>query len=343
MVELLPRLERVAAAEDQIFLYLKKSEGGYFWPQGLHRSAARQIKGGDVVWRQVALPAMALSDAVDVLFIPFHSVPVVWVRKLVVTIHDLAFVKVGHCFPPDVRSYLTWTTRFAARRADHIVTDSEATRQDLIEVYGLPPERITVVYFAGQAIFTDQPSASECAVLHRLGIRQPYFLFLAGSDPRKNFPSALAAFADLVEIYSSKIDLVVTGKGMNLATLPVTDRVRGRIRLPGYVSSQELAALYRSASALVYPSLYEGFGLPLLEAMSCGCPVVASNVSSIPEILGDAGYLVDGNSPKEIAQAMVKCLDDSNRAILRTRGLTRSKLFSWEEAASKLYQVLKSV
>jgi len=339
--QLVQCMDKIAAG-DSLFLYVKQADEDHVWPKGLQRCMRRPILGGDVIWRQLSLPMAALQDRVDVLFIPFHSVPICWPKRLVVAIHDVAFVKAPHCFPPKVRAYLRYVTAFAVRRASHIIAVSDATRDDLIEVYGTSPERITVAHLAPRPIFTYEVTEADSSVIQRFGINTPFFLFVGGADPRKNLPAAVSAFALLVGKNDIDFDFVVTGRGIEAEGFRVAPRVRERIKFIGYVATAELVALYSLAVALVYPSFYEGFGIPLVEAMSCGCPVIAADVSAIPEVVGDAGLLVDPRDPSAIAEAMSQCLSTPTRRSLREQGLRRSRQFSWEEAAAKVYRVLKS-
>jgi glycosyltransferase involved in cell wall biosynthesis len=342
--ELVTFLDRLGK-EDEFYLYVRTKDGEHCWPASLRRCVPRPLGGGDVVWRQLALPLAALVDRTDALFVPFHSVPLLWPKPLVVTIHDLAFVRAPHCFDRRTFLYLQRVTAFAARRATRIVADSRATRDDIVKFYTIPPERITVIYPAARPVFTITANAHrDEAALERLGVTRPFFLFTDGANSRKNLPAAVAGLSILVRHLGAQCILAVTGNGVEprIDQLLGHDRsMRRYIRPVGRVSVDDLASLYRSAAALVYTSFYEGFGLPIVEAMSCGCPVIVAERSCMPEIAGAAGMLVEPDSPWNVADAMLECLNPHANATLRESSLARSREFSWETAASQLYHALQ--
>ena len=288
----------------------------------------------------------------DVLFIPAHVLPLLHPPRSVVTVHDLGFRYFPQAHRPLDRWYLQWSTRYHARTAAHLLADSEATKQDLIEVYGIPSRRITVVYPGrDQSLKRVRDPAAVAAVKERYGIRGDYILHLGTLHPRKNLLRLVEAFAMLqkhLEPGASGWRLVLAGrKGWlceplfrRVAALGVEDRVV----FGGYVPQADLPALLSGAQCLVFPSLYEGFGFPLLEAMCCGTPVICSDASSLPEVAGDAALLVDPEDTVAWAKALHRLLTNAELAqSLIERGYRRVQTFSWSRAAQEVLQVFSEV
>jgi glycosyltransferase involved in cell wall biosynthesis len=285
----------------------------------------------------------------DVLFAPNFGPPPNRARRLVLTVHDLAFRLFPETAPQSTRWWLARLDR-ALASASRVIAVSEATRKDLIDLYGVAEDRVTVVpHGVDHDLFHPSPPGEVVKVRQRFGIEGPYLLSLGGIEPRKNLPRLIEAFS----LLPADLDpmLVVAGGGAEwnpegpnllrsaLSALP--ENVRRRIVLTGYVGEQDKAALLGGAEALVYPSLYEGFGLPVAEAMACGTPVITSNVSALPEVAGGAALLVDPSDPGAIAQEMERLLrDDELKERLSTAGTLRAAGFDWEETARRTAAVL---
>ena len=209
-------------------------------------------------------------------------------------------------------------------------------------------ERITVIPLAAGKQFQPLTESEVQTVLERLGINFPYILFVGSLEPRKNILRLLEAYDQILD-WSSRWHLVVVGARNIWKSEPlgkfIEDRnMQSRVHCPGYISDDELPALYNGADLFVFPSLYEGFGLPVLESMACGTPVVTSNTSSLPEVAGDAALLVDSYNVEEIAGAMQLLLSDAEFASdLRSRGLERAKKFTWEKTASQTIAVYEQL
>jgi glycosyltransferase involved in cell wall biosynthesis len=245
------------------------------------------------------------------------------------------------------RSNYAWQLR-RIRRADHLIAVSEATRRDAIELLGISPDRITVVPHGVDArLFRPTaPDTARSLVGERYGISRPYFFYVGGFDYRKNVSALLGAFLEVADAHD--ILLVIAGLpgkfGVHLRREAEGRHRADRIRWLGYVPEGDLRALYAGSLALVYPSLYEGFGLPVLEAMSCGAPVLTSPLSSLPEVAGDAALYVDPGSPAELAAALRRlAAEPALRAELRERGLERAQRFSWTDTAERVLQVCRAV
>ncbi|MGC9359367.1 MAG: glycosyltransferase family 4 protein [Anaerolineae bacterium] len=296
-----------------------------------HSSMAR------VAWEQVALPRAVRRAGVDVLHSPVYAGPLLYGRPQIVTLHDLSFYLFPHLFPPARRRYLQRMTRATTRRADAVIAVSESTARDAIEILGLPSERVHVIP-NGVNPELHPPSDDDIVALRtRYDLPERYVLYLGTLEPRKNLPTLIKAYG-LARRSGIQHGLVIAG-GKGWYDEPIYEAVRiagleEDVRLTGYVPSEHLAALYGAADLFVYPSLYEGFGLPPLEAMACGTPVLVSNVSAMPEVMGKAGVTVNPRESKEIAEAMLSLLaDEERRRTLAKAGLERAARYSWENTA----------
>ncbi len=218
------------------------------------------------------------------------------------------------------------------RRADGLIAISESTRRDAVRILGLPEEKIEVIYpGVAEAFFSAAPGAAG-----KLGLTRPYVLFVGTIEPRKNIDTLLDAWNQLRPSLRGEFELVVAGPA-GWASPGTLDRLRSAgngVRYLGYVAEEDLPGLTAGATAFVYPSLYEGFGLPLGQAMAAGVPVITSNISSMPEVAGDAGLLVDPRSPAEIAAAIERLLlSPGLRAELAAQGHARAQRYTWEACA----------
>jgi len=295
------------------------------------------------------LPRLDWMVRFDVLFAPNFVPPPTRARRLVLTVHDLAFRLFPHTAPLATRRWLSRLDA-ALARASRVIVVSEQTRRDLLELYRVPAERVSVVPLGVDTEhFRPAPPEAVAAVRRRFGIDGPYLLSLTGIEPRKNLPAIIRAYASLGD--DVRPVLVLAGpvapwnpEGWNLVR-PALDelpsRVRERIVVTGYVPEPDKVSLLSGAEALVYPSLYEGFGLPVIEAMACGAPVLTSDVSALPETAGDAALLVDPHDTEAVAHGMERLLTDGTlRDELRVAGLARATMFSWEDAARRTAEVL---
>jgi glycosyltransferase involved in cell wall biosynthesis len=238
-------------------------------------------------------------------------------------------------------------------RADFVVADSENTRRDVIRLLGTPPERVAVVYGGVDPSFQPVSDPARLGALReRLGVGEaPFILAVGVIEPRKNLSQLFEAFERLRgrrEVARKLVKLVVVGRRgwlwQDILARAERSPWRDEIIFPGFIPESELATLYSAAAVLAFPSLYEGFGLPILEAMACGTPVVASNSSSLPEVVGKAGLQVDPNDADELAAALeLVLLDEPLRAKLRERGLARAAEFNWPSAARSLVEVYRRV
>ena len=303
------------------------------------------------MWTHLRLSWELWRRPPDLLFIPAHVMPLVCRVPTVVTVHDLGYRYFPEAHPRLARWYLEWSTRRHARLAARVIADSEATRRDLIQQYGANPERVIVVYPGRNEALTRQSDPAQWTnVRARYGIPGDYLLYLGTLQPRKNLVRLVQAFAGLLaaEPSSAGLSLVLAGRrGWHATDLERwIERLNlvGRVVLIGYVVETDKAALLSGALALVYPSLYEGFGLPLLEAMACGTPILTSNISSLPEVAGPAALLVDPLRVEAITEGMARLISDpALREHLVQQGYLRLHHFAWDQAAAQVWQVFEAI
>lgn len=304
------------------------------------------------IWHRARLPLPVefFSGPLDL----FHATdfvlpPTLPKTQTIVTVHDLTFVRVPDAAPPRLRTYLNAVVPRSLKRANHIIADSHATKDDIVALYKVPLERISVVWGGVSPDFRqihDEVKLKETLQKYALGQRP--FLFSVGTvQPRKNY-GRLVRSLEQVHREGLDVDLVIAGgKGWLEDEMYETIRdlnMGDYVRLVGYVSDNDLPYLYNASTCVVFPSLYEGFGFPVLEAMACGIPVVTSNTSSLPEIAGDAALLVDPYNVEELTTAIVRTLiDDTLRHDLTNRGIERASQFSWRASAERLHTTYMQV
>ncbi|HYJ84522.1 MAG TPA: glycosyltransferase family 1 protein [Pyrinomonadaceae bacterium] len=285
-------------------------------------------------------------NPVDVLHVQFTSPPVA-PCPVVVSIHDLSFEHLPLTFKRRSRMQLRMTVRRSARQAAQVLTLSEFVRDDVVATYGIDAERVAVVPLAAPAHFSPVQEEKELRrVRQKYGINQNYILSVGAIQPRKNLPRLLEAYALLrrsqPEVNLPKLVLVGKCAWLYDETLRKIEELGlgNQVTLTGYVPEADLPALYSGANCFIYPSYFEGFGLPPLEAMKCGVPVIVGNRTSLPEVVDDAAILVDPFEVGDIAAGISKVINDSKlRSSLRSKGLARAKVFDWRETARKTLAV----
>jgi glycosyltransferase involved in cell wall biosynthesis len=289
-------------------------------------------------------------NPVDVLHVQYTAPPFA-PCPVVTTIHDLAFEHLPETFNRRSWMQLRLTVRQTARRAAHIITVSEYSREDISRTYGIAPQRITVTPEAAPAGFSPVTNETELRrIRENYGIHENYILSLCSIQPRKNLVRLIEAYSCLrgVRPEVKLPQLVLAGKRgwLDSETFRAAERtdLGKEILFTGYVPEPDLAGLYSGAICFVYPSYFEGFGLPLVEAMQCGVPVIAGNRTSLPEIVGEAGLLFDPFDTQALVRALTQVIDDSEyRAVLRSKGLERAKNFDWKTTARLTLAVYERV
>jgi glycosyltransferase involved in cell wall biosynthesis len=304
-------------------------------------------------WRLSALlahftriPQDPLLPGVDLFHATDHLLPYFRRIKSVFTLHDLIFL-----FHPEThkslnRWFLTLMMPRFLRAADAVIAVSECTKRDAIRFYRIPEEKITVIYEGVNPRFRPASPEAIAAVRARYGLPERFILYVGTIEPRKNLTTLLEAFHHLLATYDLRL-VIVGKKGWLYERFFRRLRelgLEGQVIFTGYVPDEDLPAIYSAADLFVFPSLYEGFGLPVLEAMACGAPVVCSNTSSLPEVAGDAALLVDPTDARALTGAMEQVLTNERLwATLRAKGMERARGFTWEKAAYRTWEVYQQV
>lgn len=263
----------------------------------------------------------------------------------VITVHDLSWIRYPETHPPERVAAMNRYFEAALRRATEVITDSEAIRQELLATFGMEKNRVHAIPLASDALF--KPMSEDCVadvmIDHGL-VYGEYWLSVGTLEPRKNLHVLLEAFGRLPKAIRKRCPLVLAGirgwQTSHLEALLAPWILSGEVVQLGYLSRQHLAAVVAGAKAMVYPSIYEGFGLPPLEAMSCGIPVITSNASSLPEVIGDSGIMIDPFDASALSEAMARVYeDDALRKAMSVMGLERSARFSWQTCAASTIKV----
>ena len=291
---------------------------------------------------EVARLGLDLLHSTD--FIP----PALGARRSVITVHDLNFCYYPQFLTAESHRYYNQQIEWAVRRADHILADSHATKSDLTSLLDVPGEKVTVVHLAADPAFRPLPDGDARRVAAQYGLEPGYLLFVGTLEPRKNLPGLLQAYRLLLDAGATTAPLVlIGGKGWlydEIFEQVEALRLDERVRFLHDVPDADLPGMYNAASVLSTPSFYEGFGLPALEAMACGTPVVVADRASLPEVVGEVGLLVDPEDPDGIARALARVLmDESLRARMQELGPVQAGRFTWERAARATLAVYREV
>ena len=333
-------------------------EGGLFVPDSpaaTTRHVSRRFAAPvtNIAWHQLALPVIAARRGYDVLFLPAANrrVPLAAPCPMVGTVHDFSGIHVADKYDPARMFYIRKVLPFLVRRLDHVLTVSEASRRDIVEYTGVAPEKVTVTPLAADAsVF--YPGDREAAAAHvqaRYGVRGPYLLYISRIEhPGKNHARLIRAFERLKSRQDIPHQLLLAGSDRERAK--EVHEIAGLspwaddILFTGFVPNQDVPALYRGAEAFVFPSLYEGFGLPLLEAMACGTPVAAANLSSLPEVAGDAALLFDPYDEEQIEETLGRLVREPDlRRSLTDKGTARARGYTWDKTAEATLAAIRSL
>ncbi len=337
--------------ENQYILYVKDKIPGF---EEFKNAKIKQIKGQSIFWhRNVAKDVK--KENVDIFFAPSsYIIPALLPKsiKSVLTIHDL----VAFLFPETHNKKATLIEKLflkkALKKADHVVTVSNNTKKDVLEKFKFPKNQISIIYNAASEAYKPVPKESLTSCIKKTNLPQNFFIAVGTLIPRKNYLNLVKALALFNKTHPGALSgsyhlMIVGGKGWKDEEIINEIRINylnKKVHLLGYLSTTSVRNLYNLAKALVFPSFYEGFGIPPLEAMKCGCPVIASFSSSIPEVVGDAALLINPESPEEIATSMKKIIENEDLAeTLRNKGLVQSKKFSWNDSAEKLLQIFRNL
>ncbi|MDP4010778.1 MAG: glycosyltransferase family 1 protein [Candidatus Roizmanbacteria bacterium] len=332
--------------DDVRFTVFLRDEPRFCMPKE-HDSFTYEVIPAKVLWSQIFLPYHLLfrSD-IDIFFAPAHYSPRFLKQPLVVTIHDLSFLKFPNEFRRRDLYKLTNWTKYSIQKARHIIAVSKTTKKDILQEYPISSEKIQVIYNG----FTKYPETknSKSVIKREFGLStNRYILHVGTLQPRKNIPTLIAAFKKFHELHPD-FKLVLQGKkGWMFHEIFATVKalhMEESVCIPGYVSDEIESSLYQNAFCLAFPSLYEGFGLPILEAMSHSCPVIASHNASLPEIGGDACLYFDPKDSNDLNDKLEKLYGDKNLAtMLIANGKKRIQDFSWSKCAEETLEVIESV
>lgn len=302
----------------------------------LYRTGAAAARpAARVVWEQLVQPWAGFRAGVDLLHCTAFVSPLLAPAPTVVTIYDLTFRKVPSRFQAGRRLYLSTFTRLSCTRARRVIAISESTKRDVVSFYGVAPERVDVVYPGCEPVFSRASDAAISEFRARRGLPDKFILCLGTIEPRKNLSTLITAFAKL---RPQGVKLICAG-GRGWMYQDVFQTVEELhlsrdVIFPGFVPREELPLWYSAAHAFVYPSSYEGFGIPVLEAMACGVPTLTTNASSLPEVVGGAARMVSPEDSDELAAALDEVIhDEALRAELAAAGPKRAREFTWVEAA----------
>jgi glycosyltransferase involved in cell wall biosynthesis len=303
-------------------------------------------------WTQAGLSLQTFQDRLDILFVPAHTTPLIKMPglKTVMVVHDLGAEYLPGTHQLKQRIYLKAITKYQLKTATKLIAVSESTKKDLVSKVGIRSEKIKVIY---EGLDSDQYISIKgdalANILSKYVLKKgKYFLFLGTIQPRKNLARLIQSFNDFSLTDKDDLNLVLAGsKGWlseEIYALPKTFGIEKKVKFLGHVPDEDLSGLYSGALAFVFPSLFEGFGLPILEAMACGVPVITSNTSSMPEVAGNAALLIDPENGEEIAKSLKKISEDRVlREDLIKKGLKQVQKFSWEKCARETLDVLREV
>ena len=332
---LVKSLQKIAP-ENQYILISPKRKGDFSMPQRWW-------------WDQARVPLTAQKQRAEILHQPCFSAPLLWRGKLVMTVHDLILVFFPENIPIASRFFFSRWMPFTYRRADQIIVDSLSTKKDLVKVTDISEAKITTIYLGVEEVYRQNlPKEKLAAVKKRYQTGEKFILHVGTIEPRKNLKFLVEVFSEAIKRHSLPYNLVITGKRgwyyegifQRLKELGLEKRVI----FTGYLPEDDLPALYQAANLFVFPSLYEGFGLPPLEAMASGTPVISSDTSSLPEVVGEAGLLLPPDDRNGWVKAINAALTDSRLAEkLAAGGRQQATKFSWDKCGQETLEVYQKL
>jgi len=318
------------------------------WPKNFEV----QVIESPFLWTQLRLALEMSRVKPEVLFVPAHVVPWIHPKKTVVTIHDVGYEYYPRSYSPFALRYLKMTTKHTVKKADQIIVPSESTRKDLISMYGCDGKKIKVIYHGYNSDLyrkiDDETKIGLVKKKYGLGENEDYLFFVGRLEERKNILGMIKAFYKVKSQTNFDYKLVIAGKpGVGYGEMQklVKDlMIENDVKFLGYVQEEDLPFLLSGADIFLFPTFYEGFGIPILEAMASGVPVITSKTSSCPEVAGEAAILVNPDNIQEIAEGIVRILsDDRLRNTLVQQGFRQIKKFSWDKTAKETLNVLKKM
>ena len=341
----------VSSANKHFFNYSNISNISKFSKTSLQNVKLKQVLGIfsnpilKIFWEQVILPFSLWKEKIDVYHAPGFALPFIHIKKMknIVTIADMTFFShaMYHTFLK--KMYFKQVIPYSLKKAEKIITISENTKLDILKEFSISEKKIEPIYLGVDEIFSPREKEICISILKKYGVEQPYILFVGMLEPRKNIPGLINAFAAL-ENKNQKL-VIVGKKGWLYEKIFAQVKklnIENEVRFTGYVPDEDLPFFYSSATCFVYPSFYEGFGIPILEAMACGCPVITSKNSSMQEIAGDAALLINPNSVESITKAMERIMQSPKiQHELKEKAQKQAKKFNWDIMALKTIEVYK--
>lgn len=306
------------------------------------------INAPSLLWKNVFLPIDIRREKIDIFHSPAYTIPITPVGKIIVTIHDVMHMVNPQWFTRKELFFIKYPFKFAAKRATKIIAVSETTKHDIMKFYGIPESKITVTLEAANGIYKPIRNGEKLSLVRKkYGIDGKFILYVGVLFKRRNISGLLEAFATLKKNNQIRHKLVIVGldKGhFDLSGLINALGLKREVIYTGHVPNEEMPLLYNAAEIFVYPSFYEGFGLPVLEAMACGTPVITSNSSSLAEIAQDAALLINPYNVEQLNQAMLDLLSNENlRQHLSRSGVVRAQSFNWQRMAEQTLSIYKEV
>ncbi len=301
-----------------------------------------------LLWEQISFPVLAKNQHLDLLHSLHYSMPLAYPGRKVVTFHDMTFFLFPHHHTLPKRFFFRFFIRTSSRKAVALIADSESTRQDAIRLVGALPGKIyTVPLGVTQEFRPIRDKVILQQARQKYQLPEHFLLYVGTIEPRKNLSTLLQAYASVASQMPDHRLVIVGPKGWmveNIIQQTGQFNISDKVHFTGYVEQDDLPVIYNLADVFIYPSVYEGFGLPVLEAMACGTPVISSNVSSMPEIVGNAGVLIAPNNSQALAQSLLELINDPvARQRLSIKGQERAATFSWESTAEKTIAVYRHV
>ena len=353
--EMLSALSDIDQSNQYRLFYASKNRSNHTVLDLPENFRVRQLPMNDIwlarIWQRIRLPLPVelITGSLDIYHSPdFTLPPTLSDIPTLLTVHDLSFLRTPESAAPGLRGYLEVAVKRSVKLATHVLADSQSTKDDLIELYATPEDKITVLYAGVSSAFhpvTDSNQLMKVRKHYKLG-EKPFVLSVGTLQPRKNHVTLIKAFEQALS--DSEYNLVLAGgQGWSYEEVHELVRSRGlqhRVLFPGFVADEDLSALYSSADVMAFPSLYEGFGLPVLEAMACGVPVLASNTSCLPEVAGGAAVFVNPKNVEAMSDALLKLVSNVDlRKTLREKGFERVEQFRWQSSAVKLLGVYRDL
>ncbi|MDT8715631.1 glycosyltransferase family 4 protein [Clostridium sp. 19966] len=302
-------------------------------------------------WNEINIPNILQDNEVEIYHVPQNGIglPLEKTCKMIITLHDIIPYKMPETVGPNYLKIFTEQLPYLIPKCDGIITVSNYSKDDIVKYFNFPKEKIYVTHLAPEKIYNPRNKIESKKILEKYyGILGDYILYVGGFSPRKNIIGLIEAFSKLNAIYDNRLKLVIAGrKGISYDIYKKKAEelnLDNLVIFPGFIPIEHMPYLYCGSELFVYPSFYEGFGLPPVEAMACKVPVIASNTTSLPEILMDSALLIDPYNPYELYQAMLKVLEDSKlRHNLISKGFLRASQLSWNETSAKTLEAYKQV